>query len=184
MVKMVMERLYLTECRRFFPGYAHNSPDGLDLEELDGFGLPSMSYMPHIVGVQIGPSVEYIVAVLSILRCGEAFLPLDPSWPEERILSVVSSSRTRLVIQVKADSMMKCGERQMDGSAADWVVDGCGSLVLYFSMKEKFVKNVSQVTNLVCPCESNRKRKFCYLMYTSGSTGEPKGVCGTELGNL
>ncbi|KAL0927527.1 hypothetical protein M5K25_001702 [Dendrobium thyrsiflorum] len=165
------------------PGYGLISPEGLDLDESYMFGLPSVSCTPHIVGVRIGPSVEYIVAVLSILRCGEAFLPLDPSWPEERILSVVSSSRTRLVIQVKDDSSMKYGGRPTDGGGADWV-DGCGSLVLYFSMKEKLLKNVAQATNLVWPCESSRQRKFCYLMYSSGSTGEPKGVCGTELGLL
>ncbi|XP_020599643.1 putative acyl-activating enzyme 19 [Phalaenopsis equestris] len=166
------------------PGYADYSPYGFDLGEFDGLGLPSTSYVPRIVGVQIGPSVEYIVAVLSILRCGEAFLPLDPSWPEERILSVVSSSRSCLVIQVKADSTMQFEGRQMNVSSTDWVVDRCGTLVLYFSMKEKFVKSVAQFTNLAWPCESNRQRKFCYLMYSSGSTGEPKGVCGTELGLL
>ncbi|KAL3516750.1 hypothetical protein ACH5RR_023652 [Cinchona calisaya] len=44
------------------------------------------------------PSVEYVVAVLYVLRCGEAFMPLDPSWPEERILKAVSSSRADLIL--------------------------------------------------------------------------------------
>ncbi|KAF7807813.1 putative acyl-activating enzyme 19 isoform X1 [Senna tora] len=53
---------------------------------------PNKEYRPKIVGIYMPPSVEYIVSVLSVLRCGEAFLPLDPFWPKGRILPIVSSS--------------------------------------------------------------------------------------------
>ncbi|KAH1256221.1 putative acyl-activating enzyme 19 [Glycine max] len=58
----------------------------------------SREYRPKIVGIYMPPSVEYVVAVLSVLRCGEAFLPLDPFWPNERILSVAYSSNVDLII--------------------------------------------------------------------------------------
>ncbi|KAG0494126.1 hypothetical protein HPP92_005120 [Vanilla planifolia] len=157
------------------PGYVHILPE----VETD---LPSKNYMPHIVGVLIGPSVEYIVSVLSILRCGEAFLPLDPLWPEERIVSIVSSSKASLVIKLDSDNLMRSGGQHMDDCCTDWIIDRCGCSVFYFSMKEKFVKNTAQAANFIWPCEINRTRKFCYLMYTSGSTGAPKGICGKELG--
>ncbi|KAG0491981.1 hypothetical protein HPP92_005379 [Vanilla planifolia] len=152
------------------PGYVHILPEA----ETD---LPSKNYMPHIVGVLIGPSVEYIVSVLSILRCGEAFLPLDPLWPEERIVSIVSSSKASLVIKLDSDNLMRSGGQHMDDCCTDWIIDRCGCSVFYFSMKEKFVKNTAQAANFIWPCEINRTRKFCYLMYTSGSTGAPKGIC-------
>ncbi|XP_020241023.1 putative acyl-activating enzyme 19 isoform X2 [Asparagus officinalis] len=138
------------------------------------------SESPRIVGVHIHPSVEYIVAVLSILRCGEAFLPLDPTWPQERIMSIVSSSRTSLIIGC---SVFSSRGKTSRSDVGNWIVDRTGCSVLHLSMgagpKDNFVQS-----GLVWPCESRNPRKFCYLMYTSGSTGRPKGVCGTETGLL
>ncbi|KAJ0080540.1 hypothetical protein Patl1_23633 [Pistacia atlantica] len=71
---------------------------------LDGNNLEAelmkndMLYTPKIIGLYMTPSVEYIISVLSILRIGEAFLPLDHSWPRHRIMSIISSSNVRLVI--------------------------------------------------------------------------------------
>ncbi|XP_008775823.2 LOW QUALITY PROTEIN: putative acyl-activating enzyme 19 [Phoenix dactylifera] len=136
--------------------------------------------MPRMVGVYMPPSVEYIVAVLAILRCGEAFLPLDPLWPEERILSLVSSSNTALVIKSVPFPQLG-GHWQLD--AVDRIVEYSSCSVLHFEIKVDFRKQPGQ-SDLVWPCESRSPRKFCYLMYTSGSIGKPKGVCGTEKGLL
>ncbi|KAJ8499034.1 hypothetical protein OPV22_009586 [Ensete ventricosum] len=133
--------------------------------------------MPQIVGICIPPSVEYIVAVLAILRCGEAFLPLDPSWSEERILSVISSSKTGLIL--------KCAPfyRTQQLEAVDWIVERSSCSVLYADMKMDSERELCW-PDLIWPCESRSPRRFCYLMYTSGSTGKSKGVCGTEEGLL
>ncbi|CAL9064870.1 putative acyl-activating enzyme 19 isoform X1 [Musa acuminata AAA Group] len=133
--------------------------------------------MPQIVGICIPPSVEYIVAVLAILRCGEAFLPLDPSWSEERILSVISSSKTGLII--------KCASfyRTQQLEAIDWIVERSSCSVLYADMKMDSERELCW-PDLIWPCESRSPRRFSYLMYTSGSTGKSKGVCGTEEGLL
>lgn len=133
--------------------------------------------MPHIVGVHIAPSVEYIVAILSILRCGEAFLPFDPSWPRERLQSVAARSKTELIIRCAAPF---CAERSWSNEAV-WTADGHQFSVLCFSMGGDAADSV--VSDLDWPCEAKSPRLFCYLMYTSGSTGKPKGVCGTEIGN-
>ncbi|PWA62540.1 Acyl carrier protein-like protein [Artemisia annua] len=126
------------------------------------------------------PSVEYIISVLSVLRCGEAFMPLDPSWPKERVLSVVASSNPSLIL---------CGSTLFDGNCSDeidedhWLVDSGGCPVFVVSMKTILNENLAS-PSLLWPCGNKRARPFCYLMYTSGSTGTPKGVCGTEQGLL
>ncbi|CAN6179725.1 unnamed protein product, partial [Urochloa humidicola] len=61
-------------------------------------GSPGGAAAPRVVGVYASPSVEYVAAVLAVLRCGEAFLPLDPAWPEERISSAISASNASLVV--------------------------------------------------------------------------------------
>ncbi|KAK1602304.1 hypothetical protein QYE76_017880 [Lolium multiflorum] len=130
---------------------------------------------PRVVGVYASPSVEYIAAVLAVLRLGEAFLPLDPSWPDERVQSAVSASNAALVVSSggsRAEAVFKsssCPVLRLDGDIRQWSGvggDGIGG------------------EELPWPCERERPREFCYVMFTSGSTGRPKGVCGTEKGKL
>lgn len=135
---------------------------------------------PKVVGIYMEPSVEYIVAVLSVLRCGEAFMPLDPTWPKGRILSLISYSKADLVIGADM-SMEDNGCHKLD--SPKWLVDVGQCPVLSFSLKE-IVNEESYQLLSAWPCESESLRSFCYLMYTSGSTGKPKGVCGTEIGEL
>ncbi|XP_052113196.1 putative acyl-activating enzyme 19 isoform X2 [Arachis duranensis] len=137
----------------------------------------SEEYRPKIVGIYMPPSVEYIVAVLSVLRCGEAFLPLDPYWPKERLLSIVASSSADLIIGSKSSFGSELDE--LDES--HWLVKSVSCPVLSVSIEES-LQEYSDLTDLLWPCANEKKRSFCYLMYTSGSTGKPKGVCGTEQG--
>ncbi|XP_078437775.1 AMP-dependent synthetase and ligase family protein isoform X2 [Wolffia australiana] len=122
---------------------------------------------PRVVGVHMTPSVEYIVAILSVLRCGGAFLPLDPSWPQDRLLQVATCSQCSLVLTCSTSS------RSIWAQIKEFSV-------LYFSMISALPNN--GLSNLEWPCKSKFPRLYCYLMYTSGSSGKPKGVCGTEEG--
>lgn len=133
-------------------------------------------YTPKIIGLYMPPSVEYIISVLSILRIGEAFLPLDHSWPRQRTMSIISSSNVSLVIA--------CGSSFGEPiHESHWLVK-CGICpVLCFSMEQIAEETIRpSELNSAWHFESQRQRLFCYLMYTSGSTGKPKGVCGTEQG--
>ncbi|XP_062101155.1 putative acyl-activating enzyme 19 isoform X2 [Humulus lupulus] len=129
---------------------------------------------PRIVGIYAPPSAEYVASVLAVLRCGEAFLPLDPSWPKARVLSAMASSNVDLVIASKSPFGFESG--------SNWLAESATCPVLWFSLEEDGGGGDPQ--GLAWPCENGRLRQFCYVMYTSGSTGKPKGVCGTEQGLL
>ncbi|TYI46602.1 hypothetical protein E1A91_D13G117600v1 [Gossypium mustelinum] len=133
-------------------------------------------YVPKIVALFMPPSVEYVVSVLSVLKCGEAFLPVDPAWPRDRILSVLDSLDAALVVTC-GSSLVKSGSELVD--QLDWLLECCSCPIMRFSMEASIEPHKSQ-SSLAWPCENERKRLFCYLIYTSGSTGKPKGVCGTE----
>ncbi|XP_055817686.1 putative acyl-activating enzyme 19 isoform X2 [Solanum dulcamara] len=159
-----------------------SSKDQLILESSDR-GLEQYTqfhktYIPRVVGIYMEPSVEYIVSVLSVLRCGEAIMPLDPSWPNERILSVIASSKADLIVGYESSVDRTC--HQLD--KLRWLIQK-GSYPVFYMSIEDFIRKKSD-SLLGWPCESERLRSFCYLMYTSGSTGKPKGVCGTEVGLL
>ncbi|XP_062233782.1 putative acyl-activating enzyme 19 isoform X2 [Phragmites australis] len=147
---------------------------GHDREPPGTLGCRGGAAVPRVVGVYASPSVEYVAAVLAVLRCGEAFLPLDPSWPEERVSSAVSASNAALVIssggsREAVSESSACPVLHLDGDIHQGFGDGNGE---------------NGGDELAWPCESERPRKFCYVMFTSGSTGKPKGVCGTEKGIL
>ncbi|KAG2255823.1 hypothetical protein Bca52824_075117 [Brassica carinata] len=139
-------------------------------------------YIPKVLALYMPPSAEYIISVLSVLRIGEAFLPLDPSWPRDRVLSILSSSNVALVIAC-GSSFDQFGCQPLGRS--HWLVQSSSAHpVLFFSMSERLSAETARRSSLVLPCKKERQRKFCYLMYTSGSTGKPKGICGTEQGLL
>ncbi|KAG9451686.1 hypothetical protein H6P81_004590 [Aristolochia fimbriata] len=136
--------------------------------------------IPDIVGIYMLPSIEYIVTVLAVLRSGAAFLPLDPLWPKDRVLSIISASGIGLIVKRAHFFDIQDGY-QLDKS--NWLIENGGSSVLSISMANN-LKDKNDHCKLVWPCEGRKQRMFCYVMYTSGSTGEPKGVCGTEEGLL
>ncbi|EPS71901.1 hypothetical protein M569_02857, partial [Genlisea aurea] len=132
---------------------------------------------PKLVGIYMEPSAEYIVAVLSVLRFGGAFMPIDPTWPKARILSILSSSKPDLVIGIKfEDSFHRLDNLQ-------WLIDERICSVLPVSLKE-IINEPFHPCQIGWPCQNVDIRPFCYLIYTSGSSGKPKGVCGTEIGLL
>ena len=51
-----------------------------------------------IIGISIERSVEMIVAVFGILKAGCCYLPLDPSFPDERISFMVNDAKAKLII--------------------------------------------------------------------------------------
>ncbi|WOH14527.1 hypothetical protein DCAR_0934046 [Daucus carota subsp. sativus] len=138
------------------------------------------TYTPRILGIYMVPSVDYIITVLSVMRCGEAFMPIDPSWPDEKISMVVSSSKADFVI---GPAYPADGKRYYQLAKARDLFEYIRCPFLYISMKDNLHDHFGP-SNVPYPCENERLQQFCYVMHTSGSTGKAKGVCGTELGLL
>ncbi|HVR99985.1 MAG TPA: amino acid adenylation domain-containing protein, partial [Thermoanaerobaculia bacterium] len=79
------------------------------------------------VGVRMERSLEMIVALLGILKAGAAYVPLDPSYPEERLALLAASSGARVVLT--AESWQEIGE----GKDAARVAEGNLAYVIYTS---------------------------------------------------
>jgi amino acid adenylation domain-containing protein len=110
-----------------------------------------------LVALLFDRSVEFVVAVLAVLKTGNAFAPLDTSWPEERSADVLRSCGARLLLV--AGSPLPTGS-PADIQLVDTLADASTIAALPFSKS---------------PVEV-RPEQLAYVIHTSGSTGTPKGV--------
>ncbi|WP_126896729.1 non-ribosomal peptide synthetase, partial [Streptomyces sp. WAC 01420] len=107
-----------------------------------------------VVGVMLERSVGLVVALLAVWKAGGAYLPMDPEHPADRITFMLEDVRPLCVITRRA-----LANELPDGLAV--VVDGAGVAD----------GSAAVVANAVPGPEQS-----AYVMYTSGSTGVPKGV--------
>jgi len=110
-----------------------------------------------IVGLCLDHSIQFIVAGLGILKAGAAYLPLDPTYPFERLSLMLREAGALLMI---ADS------QQLPKFAN-------GPYKIVDIDDEAHIFNTSSATD---PAVSVVPNMLAYLIYTSGSTGKPKAV--------
>jgi len=110
-----------------------------------------------LVGISIKRSIEMVVAVVGILKAGGAYVPIDPDYPKERINYMVSDSGIRILIT----------HHSLLEQIPDLDID---KICLGTQQKEI---NIFSKNN---PSVSINLTNLAYVLYTSGSTGNPKGV--------
>src|SRR5437660_902214 len=106
------------------------------------------------VGLCMRRSADFVVGALGVLKAGATYVPLDPSYPKNRLAMLLEDSSVRLVVS------HPCVAKQLpQGSWQAIVMEAC-ALNLDAG---------SQVRNA-------DRANLAYIIFTSGSTGRPKGV--------
>ncbi|MCB1035029.1 MAG: amino acid adenylation domain-containing protein, partial [Acidobacteria bacterium] len=111
-----------------------------------------------VVGVALGRSPQWIVALLAVMKAGAVYLPLDPDYPADRLSFMLGDSGCSLVLtsslwQDSIPSVPGGPERlNLDDAEGPWT-------------SEPSAGRTAVDPDLLA-----------YLIYTSGSTGRPKGV--------
>lgn len=116
------------------------------------------------VGVLIQPSPDLLVALLGILKSGNAYVPLDPSMPPGRLAGMLDDATVELVVtSSELSDRVPCNRRAL-------LVDAntCSDARL----QEPTVETPFQRTSEI-PADGS---DLAYIIFTSGSTGRPKGV--------
>ncbi len=119
--------------------------------------LVEMGVGPDVlVGIALERSVDMLVAVLATLKAGGAYLPMDPSFPKERLSFMLEDSGAGVVITRETSEGSFLG----------------GSAPVYLDRDEAGWSRYSTEN----PAKTAAPENLAYVIYTSGSTGVPKGV--------
>ncbi|MEL6606251.1 MAG: amino acid adenylation domain-containing protein, partial [Cyanobacteria bacterium J06614_10] len=115
----------------------------------------------HLVALCLERSPELIAALLAVLKVGAAYLPMDPSYPAERLHQMVEDAQVAALVTKEAI------QSQLSFDVAQ-VVD-----IDDAAIQEQLNENLSQSVSL---------EQRAYVIFTSGSTGRPKGTELTHRG--
>ncbi|SHH54579.1 MupA/Atu3671 family FMN-dependent luciferase-like monooxygenase [Cognatishimia maritima] len=107
-----------------------------------------------IIGVHCRRSLDLVVACLAIWKAGAAYLPLDPSFPQDRLSIYLEDSAAKLVV-----SQSEIAKDLPTSAARVLLIDA-----------------EAPPDEVATPAEQVTGADLAYLMFTSGSTGRPKGV--------
>ncbi|MFJ1753590.1 amino acid adenylation domain-containing protein [Kitasatospora sp. NPDC088134] len=115
------------------------------------------------VGVLLGRSPAVVTASLAAVRAAAAYVPLDARWPVERLDRVAEVARPRLLLV----------DEEAAGSA--WVAARAAALPVVVLDRSGRVRRGAP-GRTARPAAVPGPRALAYVMFTSGSTGLPKGV--------
>lgn len=123
-------------------------------ECLDGHIRSITGNKKSVIAVIAERSVEMYAGIYGILRGGNAYLPVSPDYPEERIKYILENSSAALVV-CQTEYISLAGELP------------CIDLT-------EFINN-PEISENILPCAAQAD-DIAYVIYTSGSTGNPKGA--------
>jgi amino acid adenylation domain-containing protein len=118
-----------------------------------------------LAGVSIERSPEMVIALLAVLKTGAAYVPLDPSYPTERLRFMAEDAQVACVIT----------HNGIRNKLPDSVRN-----VIALDSEAELIKNESAHN----PSLELSGIQRAYVLYTSGSSGQPKGVEGTHGGAI
>ncbi|EIC30042.1 non-ribosomal peptide synthetase [Methylomicrobium album] len=115
------------------------------------------------VALLLPRGVETIVAMLAVLKAGGAYLPLDPEQPEQRLAELIAEAGVSVILAERCDAFSDASNEGLHYRSAHPTWLHLASLDL-------------SAEPATPPAVAIHPEQLAYLILTSGSTGQPKGV--------
>ncbi|MNO16650.1 Tyrocidine synthase 3 [compost metagenome] len=115
------------------------------------------------IGLFFRHGLELPISVLAVLKAGGVCVPLDPSFPKDRLESILTDVKCRLLLTEQVV------ESLLDGLKVDKLSVSCDAL-LNQRVNEQEIFEIDTFDAGSMPGD------LAFIFYTSGSTGQPKGV--------
>jgi len=96
--------------------------------------------------------VQFIACALGVMKCGATYVPLDPSYPPERLRRMLEGLEARVGLRSTGLSLCNSAVKWLDASLAE------------------------ELSSILAQPRQVGAENAAYVMFTSGSTGRPKGV--------
>ena len=115
-----------------------------------------------LVGIGVERSIEMVVGLLGILKAGGGYVPLDLTYPADRLAFMMSDTQARVLVASK-----------------EWPeARALSDSIIFLDPNEPALVAQSEEN----PTSGAVATNLAYVIYTSGSTGTPKGVAVTHRG--
>lgn len=111
------------------------------------------------VGLLITNHALFLAAALGVLRCGGSYVPLDPTFPEDRNARIIEVSEAQVILTERQNQELAERLARM------------GQQLIYVDEIERWDGSLPHISN---------PDDLAYIIFTSGSTGTPKGVMQTH----